>query len=142
TVRQVWAQTLESRGVIEAGEADRLLEARMHELQAAFDGLDPERDLVEPHAELAPPGAAARVKTAVPLERLAALNDALLAVPDGFTPHKKLEKARERRRRLLDNADVRSIDWAAAEELAFASILEDGIAVRLTGEDVERGTFS
>jgi 2-oxoglutarate dehydrogenase E1 component len=142
TVRQIWAQTLESRGVIEAGEADRLLEARMHDLQSTFDALDAERDLVEPHVELAPPGAATRVKTAVPLKRLAALNDALLAVPDGFTPHRKLEKARDRRRQMLDDADARSIDWATAEELAFASILEDGIAVRLTGEDVERGTFS
>jgi 2-oxoglutarate dehydrogenase E1 component len=114
----------------------------MNELQATLDALDPERDLVEPHVELAPPGAAARVKTAVPLERLAALNNALLATPDGFTPHKKLEKSRERRREMLADPDARSIDWSAAEELAFASILEDGIPVRLTGEDVERGTFS
>nr|MBA3948383.1 2-oxoglutarate dehydrogenase E1 component [Acidobacteriota bacterium] len=142
TVRQIWAQTLESRGVIEAGEADRLLEARMSELQAAFDALDPERDLVEPHVELAPPGAAARVKTAIPLARLGALNDALLAVPDGFTPHKKLEKSRERRRQMMADPDARVIDWATAEELAFASILEDGTPIRLTGEDVERGTFS
>src|SRR5690606_26348498 len=43
---------------------------------------------------------------------------------------------------LLDDADARTIDWATAEELAFASILEDGTPIRLTGEDVERGTFS
>src|SRR5690606_28613217 len=103
---------------------------------------DPERDLVEPHVELAPPGAAARVRTAISLERLTSLNDALLAVPDGFAPHKKLEKSRERRRQMLRDLDAPSIDWATAEELAFASILEDGIPVRLTGEDVERGTFS
>ncbi len=142
TARQVWAKTLEGRGAIKEGEADGLLEARMNELQATFDALDPERDLVEPYVELAPPGAAARVKTAVPITRLAALNDALLAVPDGFAPHKKLEKMRERRREMLSDPDARSIDWSSAEELALASILEDGIPVRLTGEDVERGTFS
>ncbi|MDQ3171364.1 MAG: 2-oxoglutarate dehydrogenase E1 component [Acidobacteriota bacterium] len=142
TARQVWAKTLEGRGTITEGEADGLLEARMNDLQATFEALDPERDLVEPHVELAPPGAAARVKTAVPITRLAALNAALLAVPDGFAPHKKLEKMRERRREMLSDPDARSIDWSSAEELAFASILEDGIPVRLTGEDVERGTFS
>ncbi|MDQ3069063.1 MAG: 2-oxoglutarate dehydrogenase E1 component [Acidobacteriota bacterium] len=142
TVRALFARTLESRGTIEAGEADRLLDARMRALQDTLDALDPERDLVEPHAELAPPGAAARVKTAVPLDRLKALNGALLAVPEGFQAHRKLEKTRERRRQMLDDPDARSIDWSSAEELAFASILEDGTPIRLTGEDVERGTFS
>jgi 2-oxoglutarate dehydrogenase E1 component len=42
----------------------------------------------------------------------------------------------------MDAPDERTIDWAAAEELAFASILADGTAIRLTGEDIERGTFS
>jgi len=142
SVRQIWAKALESRGVVEAGEADRMLESRMQDLQAALDALNPERDLVEPHVELAPPGAAARVKTAVALDRLKDLNSALLRVPDGFTPHRKLEKTRERKRRMLDDPDARAIDWSAAEELAFASILADGTPIRLTGEDVERGTFS
>jgi 2-oxoglutarate dehydrogenase E1 component len=142
TVRQLWAEAIESRGVIQPGEADRRLEARLGELQAAPDALHPERDLVEPHAEPAPPGAAARVKTSVPLERLAALNSALLQLPEGFTPHRKLEKARERRRKIFDDPGAPSIDWSSAEDLAFASILADGIPIRLTGEDVERGTFS
>jgi 2-oxoglutarate dehydrogenase E1 component len=43
---------------------------------------------------------------------------------------------------MLDALDERSIDWASGEELAFASILGEGIAIRVTGEDVERGTFS
>ena len=48
----------------------------------------------------------------------------------------------ERRRTAFANPDERTIDWATAEELALATILADGVAVRMTGEDVERGTFS
>ena len=70
------------------------------------------------------------------------LNAALLERPEDFTQHRKLDRARERRQVMLANPDERTIDWAAAEELAFASILADGIPIRLTGEDVERGTFS
>jgi 2-oxoglutarate dehydrogenase E1 component len=70
------------------------------------------------------------------------LNDALLVSPPGFTFHKKLERAREKRRSVLADPDARSVDWSTAEDLALASVLADGIPIRLTGEDVERGTFS
>src|SRR5438045_9256097 len=62
--------------------------------------------------------------------------------PESFHLNPKLVKAVERRRKLLDETGDVNIDWAAAEELAFASILEDGIPIRLTGEDTIRGTFS
>src|SRR4051812_41765743 len=76
------------------------------------------------------------------MEELTALNAALVATPDGFTVHKKLERSREKRGQALTSPDERTIDWSMAEELACASILADGISIRLTGEDVERGTFS
>jgi len=82
------------------------------------------------------------VTTAVPLDRLEKLNDALLDVPNGFTVHRKLERLREKRRQAFTKADERTIDWATAEDLAYGSILQDGTPIRLTGEDVERGTFS
>jgi 2-oxoglutarate dehydrogenase E1 component len=78
----------------------------------------------------------------VPLERLTELNAALLATPPGFAVHRKLERQREKRGGVLAHPDERTVDWATAEELAMASILADGISIRLTGEDVERGTFS
>jgi 2-oxoglutarate dehydrogenase E1 component len=70
------------------------------------------------------------------------MNEALLRMPTDFTIHRKLERVREKRIHMLDNPDERSVDWSAAEDLALASILADGISIRLTGEDVERGTFS
>ena len=107
-----------------------------------MDALRPEQDFIEPEPEAPPAGAASKAETAVPLDRLRELNASLLKLPDGFSTHRKLDRAREKRAHLLDAPDERTIDWAAAEELAFASILADGTAIRLTGEDVERGTFS
>jgi 2-oxoglutarate decarboxylase len=80
------------------------------------------------------------VKTAVDADRLRALNEELLTIPEGFTVHPKLAKQLDRRRDAL-GADG-GIDWAHAESLAYASLLTEGTPVRLTGQDVERGTFS
>ena len=142
TVRKVWADTLASRGAIEAAQAEELTRKYMDALQSTMDTLEPEQHFVEPQPEEPPPGAAARAETAVPLDTLRALNASLIQLPDAFAMHRKLERVRERRPAMFDNPDERTVDWAAAEELAYASILADGIAVRLTGEDVERGTFS
>ncbi len=142
TVRELWARTLIRRGVITEQEAEAMVRQRMDELQKVFESLNPEEDLVLEQPEPPPPGAARRVKTAVLAQRLRELNEALLTTPEGFNFHPKLERARQRRREVLNTDDQPTIEWATAEELAFASILEDGIAIRLTGQDVERGTFS
>ena len=142
TVRELWAAALVRQGDIEESRPAALFQERSAELQELLDSLEPSEELVEPTPEPPPPGAARQAKTAVPLERLRALNESLLRLPEGFTLHKKLERAHTRRAKALDHPDEKTIDWAAAEELAFASILEDGTAIRMTGEDVERGTFS
>jgi 2-oxoglutarate dehydrogenase E1 component len=142
TVREIWAKTLVARGEIDASVPDGLNQKYLDDLQHALDHLQIDKDFIEPQPEAPPPGAAARAQTAVPLDRLVQLNASLLATPDGFTVHKKLERIREKRGHVLDAADERTVDWSVAEELAFASILADGTSIRLTGEDVERGTFS
>src|SRR6185503_16735916 len=78
--------------------------------------------------------------TAVAADVLTQLNAELRTVPDGFTVHPKLKKQLERRRDALASAD--GIEWAHAEELAFATLLTEGTPIRLTGQDTERGTFS
>jgi 2-oxoglutarate dehydrogenase E1 component len=142
TVRQIWASTLVERGAIQAAGAEALARTHMDALQQTMDGLQPEEHYVEPEPEAPPQGAAAKADTAVPLETLRALNQSLVRLPDGFEIHRKLERVREKRPTILDQEDAPTVDWAAAEELALASILADGIGIRLTGEDVERGTFS
>jgi 2-oxoglutarate dehydrogenase E1 component len=64
----------------------------------------------------------------------------MLERPEGFTPNQKLERLFQKTRGELD--DEEGIDWAHAEALAFASLLEDGVPIRLTGQDTVRGTFS
>ncbi len=76
--------------------------------------------------------------TAVGGDLLHKLNEELLAVRADFTIHPKLLRQLERRKAL----DEAVIDWGHAEELAFASLLTEGIPIRLTGQDTERGTFS
>jgi multifunctional 2-oxoglutarate metabolism enzyme len=84
--------------------------------------------------------ASPEVKTAVSAERLRVLNEELLSVPEGFTVHPKLVRQLQQRESAMDGRG--GIVWAHAESLAFASLLTEGIPIRLTGQDAERGTFS
>jgi len=141
-IRQIWAKRLEQEGRLREGEAETRLQENLKELQKANDELDVAASLVEPLPKPPPRGAAQKVKTAVTLKRLKELNKALLEFPKDFLLNPKLVKAVERRSTLLDKPENAKIDWATAEELAFATILEEGIPVRLTGQDSIRGTFS
>jgi 2-oxoglutarate dehydrogenase E1 component len=142
TVRETYAKQLIERGEITQAEADAMVHRRMAELEKIYAAVQPETDVVPPVPVVPPSGAAKKVKTAVALAQLQELNRDLLRVPDGFAVHRKLERGRERRKAMFTSPHERSIDWASAEELALATILADGVPIRLTGEDVERGTFS
>jgi 2-oxoglutarate dehydrogenase E1 component len=138
TPREAWAARLVREGVVTEDEvaaldkavADRL--GTIHD-QALKEGPD-ERD--EGGTEAAPTPSA---ETAVRAEQLAALNEQLLAWPQGFKLHPTLQRTLPRRREALTAG---GIDWGHAEALAFASLLVEGINIRLTGQDAERGTFS
>jgi 2-oxoglutarate dehydrogenase E1 component len=142
TVREQYAKRLIEAGVIRQEQADELFTGVQTRLRAAHEALK------ESFAHTSPPlptedripaGTADMVVTAVSADRLHELNEELLRVPDWFTPHPKLWKQLERRRATLEEG---GIDWGQAEALAFASLLVDGIPVRITGQDTERGTFS
>jgi 2-oxoglutarate dehydrogenase E1 component len=142
TVRQLWVKTLLERGVIQPGFAEELVRKHMDHIQSVYNSLEPERQLVEPVPEPPKPGTARQTKTAVPIERLRQLHEALRRFPEGFSVNRKLQRAIDRKRATFEDIDAKTIDWSSAEELAWASILEDGIAIRVSGQDVERGTFS
>ena len=80
------------------------------------------------------------IETGVPADVLTALNESLLALPEGFAANEKLERLVLQKRR--DGlAKPGGINWGHAETLAYASILADGTPIRLSGQDSEVGTF-
>jgi 2-oxoglutarate dehydrogenase E1 component len=81
----------------------------------------------------------APVTTAVRGERLVALNEQLLSWPSTLKLHPTIQRTLPRRRDAINGG---AIDWGHAEALAFASLLADGVSIRLSGQDAERGTFS
>lgn len=79
-------------------------------------------------------------RTQVPLAQLQSLSEKLITLPQGFTAHSKLKRILDDRREMFTGK--RGLDWACGESLAFASLLADGFPVRISGQDVTRGTFS
>ncbi|HET8895529.1 MAG TPA: 2-oxoglutarate dehydrogenase E1 component [Gaiellaceae bacterium] len=133
-------RTLYAQHLGEEARADELLKQVNAQLKAAHEELKQSFTAPRPpEGKMPATTTGAEVVTAVDADRLRALNDQLLRVPDWFTPHPKLMKQLERR---LEAIDQGGIDWGQSEALAFASLLVDGIPVRLTGQDTERGTFS
>jgi 2-oxoglutarate dehydrogenase E1 component len=139
-VRKLYADRLVAAGVLAKADAEEMFADAQRRLAAAHDDLkasiasgdaDDERELDRsPSPE---------PRTAVGEETLRRLNAQLLKVPDGFNLHRKLKPQLERRAKALDEG---AIDWAQAEALAWASLLSQGVPIRLTGQDTERGTFS
>ena len=141
-MRELYQQQLIDEGVLTADEAAALrLGGRSDATRGSrsSEGLD--RRGCEGRARRRDPAQAtgAQAITAVAADKLVELNDELLATPEEFTVHPKLARQLERRRTAMDEG---GIDWGHAEALAFASLLIDGIPVRLTGQDVQRGTFA
>ncbi len=137
-VREIWASELEARGVISEAEAEDMVEEimeKMRSVQESPEDTDEDTMTDEPYT---PPVEVP--DTAVDADRLIGLNEALLKLPVGFNANSKLERLLQKNRGGLDRDG--SLDWAHAESLAFASLLEDGVPIRLSGQDTVRGTFS
>jgi 2-oxoglutarate decarboxylase len=144
SVRELYARRLMEAGVLSEQESTEMTDAVWEVLSEAHSTLkdriahaDGDHATGEYQLDRSP---SPEVNTAVPAERLKVLGEELLAVPDGFTVHPKLVKQLEQRREALESGQ--GIHWAQAEALAFASLLTEGIPIRLTGQDAERGTFS
>ncbi|CAN4090118.1 unnamed protein product [Withania somnifera] len=87
------------------------------------------------------PAQLSRVRnTGVKPEILKEVGKAITTLPEDFKPHKAVKRIFDDRKKMIDTGE--GVDWAVGEALAFATLLVEGNHVRLSGQDVERGTFS
>jgi 2-oxoglutarate dehydrogenase E1 component len=139
TVRDLFARRLVEEGAATEEEAAGYVAAVTSELKQAHEALKATFGAAQQNDGKIPQSSGDSVVTAVAADRLRGLNEELLRVPEHFTPHPKLMGQLERR---LQTIEEGGIDWGQAEALAFGSLLVEGIPIRLTGQDTERGTFS
>ncbi len=140
TVRDQYAAKLVAEGVLSEADADALAHEVETRLKEAHQRLKESLGQAAVASEgRIPYSSGSEVITGVASDWLRQLDQALVTVPEGFTIHPKLKKQLDRRPQALDQG---GIDWGQAESLAFASLLVEGIPIRLTGQDTERGTFS
>ena len=141
SVRKLYTEALIKRGDLSLDEAERSLDDFQQRLQRA---LDETRQSAPPkglkaRAPIHSVGPLPHAHTAVTAEVIERVYASLTSTPPGFTVHPKLVKQFEARDEMFRNGEV---DWALAEALAFGSLLDQGVPVRLSGQDSRRGTFS
>ncbi|MFP5331235.1 MAG: multifunctional oxoglutarate decarboxylase/oxoglutarate dehydrogenase thiamine pyrophosphate-binding subunit/dihydrolipoyllysine-residue succinyltransferase subunit [Acidimicrobiia bacterium] len=137
SVRNLYMERLIAQGDITDAEAQELVSEFQAELDHAFQASREKgptssgpRQVPEPVTD---------PKSSVDRERLERILTYITSPPEGHVVHPKLERMLDERRRALEND---SIDWGTAEALAFGSLAEEGVPIRLAGEDSRRGTFS
>jgi 2-oxoglutarate dehydrogenase E1 component len=147
TVREGYLERLLTLGGISREEADAIAEARRalleQELSAARgDDFKPHYSAFEGVWKGFKGGLdeeVAEVDTAIPRQQAETVLRALSTVPDGFDANPKITRFLQQRFRMA--AGELALDWSSGEALAFGSLVNDGVRVRLTGQDTERGTF-
>ncbi len=144
----IYSKKLEDEGVVAKGEVDGIkaewrakLEIE-HEAGQSYkpnkaDWLDGRWSGMKAAKEIDDPR---RGNTGYDLDALREIGKQITSVPEGFNAHKTILRFLENRKKAIDTGE--GIDWATGEALAFCTLLLDGHRVRLSGQDVERGTFS
>ncbi|MEL6291218.1 MAG: 2-oxoglutarate dehydrogenase E1 component, partial [Pseudomonadota bacterium] len=146
TVTTLYSQQLADEGVVAEGEYDAMKSAFRSHLDSEFESADTYKpnkaDWLDGRwskigfAE----DEARRGDTGVELDTIRELGDRITTTPSSFQAHKTVKRLLDRRRNMVESGT--GIDWAMAEHLAFATLLNEKTRVRLSGQDVERGTFS
>ncbi len=144
TVTEIFSNELMTAGIVSEEDVKVMKDNAQKELQSVYDSMQMKEDAFAGIAELKMPQVLANsidnYETAVPLDELKKLNEDLLKRPEGFNGFKRLNRVFKRRIDILEEGQ--KAEWGEGEALAFASILKEGIPIRLTGQDSERGTFA
>ena len=148
TTRTLYAEKLAREGSLSAEASQAMYDAFNQKLDEAFQtamNFKPNKaDWLEGHwAGMKAAGTDDEERldgTAVPLDTLREVGAALARVPEGFNANPKILRQLEAKKQAIETGE--GIDWATGEALAFGTLLLDGHRVRLSGEDVQRGTFS
>ncbi|MCH2149389.1 MAG: thiamine pyrophosphate-dependent enzyme, partial [Phycisphaerales bacterium] len=147
-VVEQYAETLLARGVItqdqyEASQnrVQNLMDASQESVrEQPIEPVPPAFDDNSTWAGLSPYYSWDPTDTTASIDALREVAGALGQSPDGHEPHRKLERILTYRGEAIDGNEP--LDWAMGELLAYGTLLKEGVHVRLTGEDVQRGTFS
>jgi 2-oxoglutarate dehydrogenase E1 component len=143
---QQYVERLLSEGSVDAATVrethDRVQQKLAEAFEASRDYKPRAKDWLASHWEgFMSPAQMSRIRnTGVKHDLLLSVGHAITALPDTLTPHRQIKKVYEQRRAMIESGE--GVDWATAEALAFATLLVEGNHVRLSGQDVERGTFS
>ena len=148
TVANIYAKRLEADGTLAAGEFDTMkadYRTRLDDAMGVASGYKANKaDWLDGRwagmKAAAQQDDARRGQTGVEVEELKAIGIKLAKVPRSFTPHKTLQRVLDTRRKMIEEGS--GIDWATGEALAFGTLLKEGVKIRLSGQDVQRGTFS
>ncbi|HTQ37195.1 MAG TPA: 2-oxoglutarate dehydrogenase E1 component, partial [Steroidobacteraceae bacterium] len=144
TVRQLYAEKLVAEGVVAAADAAAFMEQYRAGLDAGKSQVPASLGLIGNQytvdwTKFLRNDWAEPVATAIDAQRLARLGARIVDVPPDFKLHPRVAAIYASRRKML--AGEVPLDWGCAETLAYAALLEDGIPIRLTGQDSGRGTF-
>ena len=148
TVRQMYVKRLIEMGNVTEAKADEIVVRRREALETALEevkqkGFAPVTYAmggVWGHYRGGPDSATPEVSTSVPEERLRELARQLLELPHGFKPHPKVVPMLKARHDAIMSGEP--FDWGTGEMMAYASLLHDKTPIRISGQDVKRGTFS
>ncbi|BBH64605.1 alpha-ketoglutarate decarboxylase [Actinoplanes sp. OR16] len=138
SVRKAYTEELIGRGDITVQEAEEQLRDYQGRLEDVFKatrdsaGTPPRPRIIAEEGEPA-------VETAVETSVVHAVGQAHIELPEGFTPHKRVQQLLDRRAKMSTDG---GIDWGFGELIAFGSLLNQGVTVRLAGQDSRRGTFT
>lgn len=143
SVEILYGKQLVSENIISEDEMNHIIDEVQKTLRAAHDKIDKNDKMDNPEMQR-PESLAEPIQnddSELSFEQLKEINDAMLTYPSNFNVLKKLNKVLEKRKEPFESEDG-LVDWAQAEQLAFATITQNGTPIRLTGQDSERGTFS